>query len=284
MIANIPVFKVALLLTNGAMISFLVSLIREHYKSNYNINSFANIFHMLSFIWLSIRGLFWLLTIVSTKNWDTILFYILYWMPSPIQFASFMLLPLFCAQIVYPQEWKKYWTHVRMMYVCVTVGMVAFQIVWTILISLQKARISQCTSNNKIETCIETEYSSDAFRLITSLSFLTLGGLQILYGLKIFSLDKKTQERFLSSSPNTLIGINIALFLSFVSRGLYQLGAMHYDYILPDIPLQGSADVTFSVFAVFQVSAFLPIHSRVRETDLGSSSSSSSSSSPVTDE
>ena len=258
MIANIPVFKLLLLLTNGIMITFLVSLIGEHYQSSYNINSFANIFHVLSFVWLSIRGLFWFLTIVSTKNWGTMLFYILYWCPSPIQFASFMLLPLFCAQILYPQEWKKYWTHVRLMYVCVTVGMVAFQIVWTVLISLQKDRISQCNSSDReISTCIETEYSSDAFRIITSLSFLTLGGLQVLYGLKISSLDEKTQERFLSTSPATLIVMNVVLFLSFASRGLYQLGALHYDYILPDIPLQGGADISPSVFFVFQVSKYI---------------------------
>jgi len=43
-------FKVALVLTNYSIVAFLGALMVEHYKSNFNLLSFSNVFHVLSFV------------------------------------------------------------------------------------------------------------------------------------------------------------------------------------------------------------------------------------------
>ena len=45
-------------------------------------------------------------------------------------------------------------------------------------------------------------------------------------------------ERYLISSPAILAGVNIILVISFLSRGLYQFGAIFSYFLLTDIPLQ----------------------------------------------
>lgn len=46
-----------------------------------------------------LRGIFWVLTITTGDQWRAQVFYLLYWLPNPLQFASFLLLPLFYTQV-----------------------------------------------------------------------------------------------------------------------------------------------------------------------------------------
>ena len=50
-------------------------------------------------IWLTFRQVFWALSIVAVGGWNPAAFYLLYWLPHPIQFGSFLLLPLFYLQV-----------------------------------------------------------------------------------------------------------------------------------------------------------------------------------------
>lgn len=256
------VFKLGLLITNFSILALLVVRMIEHYKSNYNALSFSNIFHMLSFTWLCIRGCFWMLTAVSTSDWTAFSFYTLYWMPSPFQFCSFMLLPVYCAQILYPRQFTEYWLHIRFVYILVIVLLVAFQALWALLAALEKSQRQVDCSREDVGLqgywCYHTEYSSDAFRAITAVCFLLLSAIQAVYAYKVYHLDQKIHERFLISSPKLLAGVNIVLFLSFLTRGMYQIGAIFFDYFLPDIPLQGTSDIKFQIFLAFVVWDYLP--------------------------
>lgn len=264
-IPGFPICKVVLTLTNYFILALLILLMIKHYNSSYNFNSFSNAFHMLSFIWLFIRGCFWTLTIVSKKSWGAFTFYTLYWMPSPFQFSSFMLLPLFCAQILYPKQWKNYWESIRVVYCALNVAIVLFQIVWSLLAAYEsRMNAFECNDNLKPDDiqnarCLHTEYSSDVFRLITAACFLTLATIQGIYGYKFSLLDKKIHDRFMiASSPKYLLAVNSILSLSFLSKGLYQLGAIFYDYMLPDIPLQGDADVPITILLFFELWDYVP--------------------------
>ena len=99
---NFPPFKMILVLTNFSLLSFLIMLMVDHYNSHYNVESWSSAFHVLTLLWLSIRGAFWLCTAISTTPWNSMSFYALYWMANPIEFGSFMLLPLFFSQVLYP--------------------------------------------------------------------------------------------------------------------------------------------------------------------------------------
>ena len=46
-----------------------------------------------------LRGIFWIMTIMTEERWHGDMFYLLYWLPNPLQFGSFSLLPLFYSQV-----------------------------------------------------------------------------------------------------------------------------------------------------------------------------------------
>lgn len=133
-------FKLILIITNFAILSFLVLLMIDHYNSQYNRKSFAFIFHLLCFIWLCIRGVFWLSTI-TISGWTSLNYYFLYWMPIPLEFGSFLLLPLYFAHVLYPNELKSYWGVLRLTYIIVIIGLLTFQAIY-ILISLLNDNVS----------------------------------------------------------------------------------------------------------------------------------------------
>jgi len=100
--------KILLVITNYSIVGYLLVLIYKHISSHYDLKSFSFIFHVLCTIWLFVRGIFWISTLTESENWTPGLYYFLYWMPVPVEFASFLLFPLYFMQIIYPVEWRQY--------------------------------------------------------------------------------------------------------------------------------------------------------------------------------
>lgn len=243
------------------MLSFLIFLMIDHYNSNNNLLSWSSSFHCLCLVWLGIRGAFWLRTVTSSASWGVFSFYTLYWLPNPIQFGSFMLLPLFFTQILYPEDWKKYWVIVRPVYYIFLILLVLFQIVWALLAALDKDAQSEdnCLDENGVSKgCFHTEYSSDVFRFVTAVCFTLLALCQGMYALKISNLDKNYYDCHFLLSPKMMLGLNIVLVLCFLTKGFYQFGAIFETYFLPDIPLQGSSDVDLTILLTFELWEYIP--------------------------
>ena len=285
-----PLFKTALVCTNLAILSFLTILIVEHVKANHNILSWSSAFHILCMCWLTMRGIFWFFTISSDGSWSNVTFYTLYWMPHPFQFGAFMLLPLFFAQVVYPTVWQNYWAYVRPVYVLSLFGIVAFQTVWAVLATIEDQRMSDTCddptdgsksaaganatapppatsstaaaaaahSDSFSSECFHTDYSSDAFRVIASFLFVGLAITQGMYGYQIALLDERQYGRFFNAPRQVLNVVNLTLFVSFLSRGLYQIGAVFGLSLMPQIPLQGDEDVSPAVFLSFMLWEYVP--------------------------
>jgi hypothetical protein len=97
------VLKILLVLLNVVLLVFLVwqIMIALHIRSRRS--SWSTAFHCLAFAWSFIRTVFFAMTIISSVAWNNAVFYILYWLPGPIQFTSFALLILFYAQVL---NWK----------------------------------------------------------------------------------------------------------------------------------------------------------------------------------
>lgn len=55
----LPVLKLVLATTNLSILSFLFVLMIDHYNNYNNFKSWGSVFHILCFLWLSMRGLFW---------------------------------------------------------------------------------------------------------------------------------------------------------------------------------------------------------------------------------
>ena len=94
---------------------------------------------LLSLNWLIIRGVFWLLTITSRDQWEAFQFYILYWLPAPLEFGSFMLVPLFFGQVLYPDIWKVHSPWILPVYGVVTFGLISFMVMWALLAAMEQS-------------------------------------------------------------------------------------------------------------------------------------------------
>jgi hypothetical protein len=133
-------FKVLLVLTNFVVLACLLVLIAIHVKSQYNLKSFSFLFYLFSLAWLCIRGVFWIATLNSSVEWTSAEYYLLYWMPVPLEVASFMLLPLYFAQILYPEQWKMYYGTGRRLYISFVVGLTAGQLIYIMMELVSEVR------------------------------------------------------------------------------------------------------------------------------------------------
>jgi hypothetical protein len=257
---NLLPFKLILVLTNFSILSFLAVLIIEHFNSNSNIKSWSSVFHILCFCWLTIRGVFWLCTMTSNERWTAASFFFLYWIPTPLEFGSFMLLPLYFAQVLYRNQWKSYSKLIRPIYILLLTGLIVFQAVWAIL-----SAIENNTKICKHDPCFHTEFSSNTFRGITAACFFFLTVAQAGYSIQVrillvlfyilflyyqtffysycfwsqlYYFDRQRIQMFLIASNEILAMVNAILVISFSTRSLYQILAIFNIFILPDIPLQ----------------------------------------------
>lgn len=130
--------KIILVIINLYILGYLIILLIDHYNARHKFTSWASGFHVMSCLWLGIRGTFWLLTATSTTQWDAFTFYTLYWIPNTLEFGSFMLLPLFFAQIIYPTEWQQYWTYIRPIFSAILVVLVSIQVIWSLLAAYEE--------------------------------------------------------------------------------------------------------------------------------------------------
>jgi hypothetical protein len=267
----VPVLKVSLVAIDVSLLAFLVSLMLDHVSNGWDTSSYAFTFHCLTLCWLSIRGAFWLMSAISTTQWSSSMFYALYWLANPVEFGSFLLLPLFFSQVLYPTSWKRHWGVIRFAYISAIVGLVLFQGLWIFLAALEMNRGTLCdpadadsnatksppgtggTDNNTLLKCFHSEYTSVAFRSITAACFLFLAVAQGAYGWKLAYVDPRLHQQYLVATPRIVAAVNAALVASFLSRGIYQLATIFGLYLLPDLPLMGSEDVAAINWLVFML-------------------------------
>ena len=148
-------FKLILVLTNFSILAFVLVLIFDHLCANNNLKSWALLFHILCFLWLCFRGMFWLTTMTATASWGSADYFFLYWMPTPIEFGAFMVLPLYFAQVLYPDKWKSLWGWIQPIYAFLVAGMTAVQAIWIIMACILQVGILFFSSMvNRLWLCI----------------------------------------------------------------------------------------------------------------------------------
>jgi hypothetical protein len=64
---------------------------------------------------------------------SSVSYFFLYWMPIPIEFGSFLLLPLYFAHVLYPEEIKSCWNYLRIGYIVVIFGLLSCQAIYILL-------------------------------------------------------------------------------------------------------------------------------------------------------
>ena len=134
-------YKLLLVVSNYSILFFLIRLLVDHYKSNNNFASWSSAFHIICFMWLFLRGLFWMLTLIPFDETNLYFMLSLYWLPNPLQFGSYMLLPLFFTQILHPGEWERYWSYIPSTYVVILALLFIFQLFWSLLACMERVSV-----------------------------------------------------------------------------------------------------------------------------------------------
>ena len=125
------IFKLLVLLSNVLLLGYLLRVVFSHLQQHYNMKSWASAFHYFSLIWLLTRCSFWLCTMIDSMEWNNFSFYLLYWVPTTLEFISYMVLPLYFAQILYPTQWNQHWVTVRPIYFGIVTAIIVFEIYWS---------------------------------------------------------------------------------------------------------------------------------------------------------
>eukprot|EP01032_Pedospumella_encystans_P011738 gene11738-13628_t len=212
-------------------------------------------------IWLFVRGLFWISTLTTDENWTPGSYYFLYWMPVPIEFASFLLFPLYFIQVIYPVEWREYEDWLIPSYVFVVAILLSCQAIFIIVdLMYQNETARNCgrMHSHLPHECFEMDINNQFFRAITACCFCILATIQSVYALKLHTVSRIRYERFLACSQETMFYVNCVLVASFASRSLYQVLAMLDISTLPDVPLSVDGDCPLVVFLFFELWDYVP--------------------------
>lgn len=288
---DLPIYKLILASINMAILCLVGALLWEHCLGKHRRRSWATAFYLLSVVWLLLRGAFWTMTI-TTEGFDTATFYVVYWVPNPLQFANFLLLPMFYAQVLSgSRDWDRRWRIMFPIYAVLTVGMVTFMLVTAAIaaISDEQQRL-KCQSEHyrpahhhhhhshssnyssstithgddddsldiDVGPCYRAPFEAHGFRSLTIICFYALAVFTAKFGWDMAALGAGRHQRYLLSEPRALAALNIVLFVVFLSKGTYQLISALDIWYLPNLPLEGNADIQPINFAAFCLWDYLP--------------------------
>lgn len=125
---------------------FLVSLnIRVQWRAGYNKSSWSSLFLGFSLLWLVLKLGLLLRWLEPEPVWTDALFYTLYWLPTTLQCAAFMMLPLFYTQVIFQEKWHWRWSRVLLpLYIGVCVSAIALMAAWISRAALNERRFYVC--------------------------------------------------------------------------------------------------------------------------------------------
>lgn len=93
------------------------------------------------------------------------------------------------------------------------------------------------------QECYRIELSTRPVRWISAVCALLLAVGMVVLGYQMVSLAPKEAKRFLIEKPHVLGWVNGGLFVSFATRGVYELGTLYGLWFLPDLPLNKGQDL-----------------------------------------
>lgn len=259
----LPILKTIITVSDFGLLSYLLSLMMEQFQNNYSLKSWSTIFHVQCVIWLTLRGCFWFGTIITTNVSSELYLKILYWLPCPFEYGAFLTIPLFFAQVIYPSESRAVVPYVFPFFAGLIVALIIVMVmwVWYTVTNYTPAQMADCryvNDDDSVNNCSHLADSSIIFRIITAITYIVLAAFQALYSVKLYYLDEQHMMRFMISSPKLIGVLNIILFVSFSSRGVYQILAMFDIFQLPSIPLLGSQDLSISDVICFEMWYIIP--------------------------
>lgn len=293
-----PYMKITMLLINSFLLFEVLKSTATHLRSKSDKRSWSWLFLTTTAAWAALREAFFLCTLLKTTNWTEKLFLFLYWLPDPIQFCSFMVVPLFYAEIFHirtmpfsrgrPPRWSPRWSPprevssllfkylLRPLYIATIFSMCGFMSTWIIISSLNSkdvkipneipySNITFPMPPSSFVLGYETaDYGSDGFRLLTAVCFTTLSFVLCAYGAAINSKSSKNMQRKSRDAQrkSTIKALgplgNFTLVLLFLTRAVYHIGTLLSLWTLPSLSLGYSSDLNVLVGLLFFSWDYIP--------------------------
>ncbi|CBJ31174.1 conserved unknown protein [Ectocarpus siliculosus] len=262
---GVPILKVLLAGVDVSVLFLVVTLLVSNCKAKqHESRIWATAFHLLAMVWLTLRGMFWVLAITTREEWESAMFGLLYWLPNPLQFGCFLLLPMAYSKVLSSEnDWKAKSRVVGRVYVTLVSGMLVYMVGYALVQVVRESRQFQCVTADKDskdapQTCYSMDTTSDAFRVLTGFCFFALAAGVASYGFKMSRLTASQNRAQLIYHPRALTALNCFLVAVFLSKGAYQISSVKGLWCLPDIPLKGSEDVCLLNFCVFMLWDYIP--------------------------
>ncbi|KUF77088.1 hypothetical protein AM587_10005359 [Phytophthora nicotianae] len=154
---------------------FLLTRLLVALRNKNKLLAWSTGFYVLCLLWTGVRAAYWIImSAQSSMRYLTL--YLLYWSPTPIQFANFSLLILFYMQVLTGQEWRSKWRNVCLpLYLLLTMTMATFTVVWAFNSSNDISKAAQQGDEYDQEfsrvsdVSVQLKYSAFSFFLLSVL-------------------------------------------------------------------------------------------------------------------
>ncbi|KDO27050.1 hypothetical protein SPRG_07761 [Saprolegnia parasitica CBS 223.65] len=241
-----------------SLMLFLLVKLGHGFRNKSKKLSWATCFDCICLLWTIVRVSFWM-SLELRDHMTYLELYLLYWFPTPIQFANFALLVLFYIQVITGSAWHSTWRNVCVpLYLFMTLCMAAFTAIWAF------------TSNSSLEDAFKygDQYDQEMYKIsavktqleYSSISFFLLSFLFAFFGWKLAHVRDSTRHRLLISKPRSVAIFNSLLFVIFFTRSMRDL-ATSQNWLRFSVlnPVDQFGQITsFSYFILFVVWDFLP--------------------------
>ncbi|GAB9467954.1 hypothetical protein Gpo141_00005282 [Globisporangium polare] len=240
-----------------ALLLFILTRLLASARNKNKLLSWSTCFHVLCLLWTVVRSAYWIL-LQTREKISYLELYLLYWFPTPIQFANFSLLVLFYIQVITGKRWQTKWRNICLpLYFFMTMSMATFTAVWAF------------NSSNDMSNALAygDEYDQEFYKVsdvsvqlaYSAVSFFLLSGLFGFFGWKMANVESWKRRRMLISKPRSLTIINFLLFLIFFTRSVRDLATSQNWLLSIWNPLDMNGRVTtFAYFVFFCFWEFLP--------------------------
>ncbi|KAH7484222.1 hypothetical protein PRIC1_003521 [Phytophthora ramorum] len=236
---------------------FLLTRLLVALRNKNKLLAWSTGFYVLCLLWTGVRAAYWIL--MSTQaSMRYLTLYLLYWSPTPIQFANFSLLILFYIQVLTGPEWRSTWRNVCLpLYLLLTMTMTTFTVVWAFNSSNDISKATRRGDEYDQEfsrvsdVSVQLKYSAFCFFLLSVLFGF--------FGWKMANVESWKRRRLLISKPRSLAVINSLLCLIFFTRGTRDLATSQSWFlsIWNNLDMNGRV-TTVAYFVFFCFWEFLP--------------------------
>jgi hypothetical protein len=220
----------------------LLVLVRERHKKT----GYKAVFHYLTLLWAILRAVFWVLFVADVDLPD-IAFYLLFWVPQVLQYATFALLAVFLTKVTVRRTWSAPGGCKPRAWVVYGASAAGYAIGTLVAASLAAAGGGD-----------DASYYANVQSLGSAIIFLFLSFVFALLAARLCGLPTwEYQRMFLSRQPRTISTVAVLVCVVFASRSVFNFltfaKVIDIDIDRDDVATDLSAATVYFVWEFFPI-------------------------------